>query len=155
NLQALDIGFARENLLLFKLNASQAGHRDSEILSFYRDLGRRLEAIPGVRNVAMANSPLIGDGAWGWPVVPSGQPKPEKAPAGHGSGSPRTSTRVLAIGAGFFSAMHIPLLDGREFDQRDRLGAAPVAVVNEAWAKVNFQGANPVGRHATSYSLRN
>ncbi len=73
NLQSLDVGFQRENILLFKLNARQAGHRDPEILSFYSDLEKRLAAIPGVRSATMANSPLIGDGAWGWPVVPLGK----------------------------------------------------------------------------------
>ena len=154
NLQSLDVGFRRDNVLLFKLNARQAGHRDPEILVFYRDLAARLAAIPGVRSVGMANSPLIGDGAWGWPVVPAGKPKPEKAPSGHGSGAARTATRVLGTGPGFFSTMQIPLLAGREFNERDRKGAPPVAIVNEAWVKVNLQGGNPVGQRVTSYGLR-
>jgi hypothetical protein len=86
NLHSLEVGFEREKLLVFKVNARQAGHRDPEILSFYKDLKRRLAAIPGVHSAAMANSPLIGAGAWGWPVVPLGQKRPENAPTGHGSG---------------------------------------------------------------------
>jgi predicted lysophospholipase L1 biosynthesis ABC-type transport system permease subunit len=73
NLHSLDVGFEREKLLVFKVNARQAGHRDTEILSFYNDLKRRLGAIPGVHDAAMANSPMIGAGSWGWPVVPLGQ----------------------------------------------------------------------------------
>ena len=153
NLQSLDVGFERENILLFKVNARQAGHRDPEILSFYSDLEKRLAAIPGVRSASMANSPLIGEGAWGWPVVPLGKERPEKAPSGHGSGSARTATRVLGTGSGFFSTMHIPLLAGREFDERDRMGA-PVAIVNEAWVKANLEGRNPVGQRVTSFGLR-
>ncbi len=45
NLQSVQLGFNRENLLLFELNALQAGHRDPEIATFYADLRRRLEAI--------------------------------------------------------------------------------------------------------------
>ena len=153
NLQSLEVGFQRENILLFKLNARQAGHRDPEILSFYSDLQKRLAAIPGVRSASMANSPLIGDGAWGWPVAPLGKKRPEKAPSGHGSGAARTATRVLGTGPGFFSTMHIPLLAGREFDERDRMGA-PVAIVNEAWVKVNLGGGNAVGQRVTSFGLR-
>jgi macrolide transport system ATP-binding/permease protein len=152
NLQSLEVGFERERVLLFRINARQAGHRDPEILSFYRDLEKRFAAIPGVRRASMANSPLIGDGAWGWPVVPLGKARPEKAPSGHGSGSPRTSTRVLGAGPGFFATMGIPVLAGREFGERD--GAAPVAIVNEAWVKVNLGGGNPVGQHVTSYGFR-
>ena len=73
NLHSLDMGFDRDKILLFKVNARQAGHRDPEILSFYSTLEARLAAIPGVRRAIMANSPLIGGGAWGWPVVPLGQ----------------------------------------------------------------------------------
>src|SRR5207302_4032888 len=61
-----------------------------------------------------------------------------------------TATRVLATGPGFFAAMQIPLLAGREFDERDRLGSPPVAIVNEAWAKVNLDGRNPIGQHIVS-----
>ena len=154
NLHSLDVGFERENILLFKVNARQAGHRNPEILPFYSDLEKRLAKIPGVRGATMANSPLIGDGAWGWPVVPLGKERPEKAPSGHGSGFSRSATHVLGVGPRFFSTMHIPLLAGREFDERDRMGAPPVAVVNEAWVKVNLGGGNPVGRSVTSYGMR-
>jgi len=46
--------------------------------------------------------------------------------------------------------MRIPLLAGREFDERDRIGAPPVAIVNEAWARANHVERNPVGQRATS-----
>jgi predicted permease len=153
NLHSLDVGFEREKVLLFKVNARQAGHRDPEILSFYSSLETRLAAIPGVR-ATMANAPLIGGGAWGWPVVPSGQQRPDKAPTGHGTGFSRSATRVLCVAPGFFSTMGIPLLAGREFDERDRKSTLPVAIVNEAWVKVNLGGGTPVGQSVISYGLR-
>ena len=153
NLHSLDVGFERQKLLVFKVNARQAGHRDPEILSFYSDLKRNLAAIPGVVNVAMANSPLIGAGAWGWAVVPLGQQRPENAPTGHGSGFSRSATRVLGVAPGFFSTMRIPLLAGREFDERDRSGTLPVAIVNAAWAKVNLDGRNSVGQSVISFGM--
>ena len=151
NLHSLDVGFERDKLLVFKVDARQAGHRPPEILSFYSDLKRNLAAIPGAINVAMANSPLIGAGAWGWPVVPLGQQRPEDAPTGHGSGFSRSATHVLGVAPGFFSTMRIPLLAGREFDEHDRSGTMPVAIVNEAWAKVNLDGRNPVGQSVISF----
>ncbi|HEY6305231.1 MAG TPA: FtsX-like permease family protein [Candidatus Angelobacter sp.] len=151
NEQSLEMGFHRENILLFKLNAQQAGHRDPEIIAFYSDLQKRFAALPGVRGATVANSPLIGDGAWGWPVVPIAMQRPEHAPSGHGSGFDRTATHVLATGAGFFKTMQIPLLAGREFDERDRLGSPPVAIVNEAWVKTNLEGRNPMGQSVVSY----
>jgi predicted permease len=152
HLHSIEMGFQPENLLLFKLNARQAGHRNPEILGFYADLEERFASIPGVRAVSIANSPLIGDGAWGWPVVPLGKDQPENAPSGHGSGIADNATRILATGPGFFSAIHTTLLAGREFDARDRVGAPPVAIVNEAWVKWNLPDRNPVGQRVVGFA---
>jgi predicted permease len=152
NLRSLEVGFHRENLLVFRLNARQAGHRDPEILSFFSDLQNRLAAIPGVRGAAVANSSLIGDEAWAWPIVPLGKHRPANAPSGRGSGVPDTATHVLATGPGFFTTMQIPLLAGREFDARDRPGSPPVAIVNEAWVKANLEGQDPMGRSIVSFA---
>lgn len=154
-LQSREIGFARENVLVFQLNAKQAGHRAAELLSFYQGIGQRLSTIPGVISVAEANSPLIGDGAWGWAVTPSGKPKPEHTPTGHGSFGGWENTHVLQADSHFFSTMKIPIIAGREFDERDRAGSAPVAIVNEAWVKVNMAGRNPVGDRVVSFGMDN
>jgi macrolide transport system ATP-binding/permease protein len=153
NLQSLNMGFRRENVLVFQLNAMQAGHRPRDLLSFYRGLEQRFSTIPGVVSVAEADSPLIGDGAWGWAVVPAGKPKPEHAPTGHGSFEGWENTHTLQIDPHFFSTMKIPLIAGRGFDERDRAGTAPVAIVNEAWVKANLAGINPVGQQVVSYGL--
>ena len=153
NLQSLDLGFTRQNVLVFKLNAKQAGHQSRELLSFYRGLEQRFSTIPGVISVATANSALIGDGAWGWPVVPAGKPKPEHAPTGHGSFGGWENTHTLQADANFFSTMKLPLLAGRGFDQRDRAGSAPVAIVNEAWVKANLADRNAVGERVVSFGM--
>lgn len=153
NLQSLDVGFTREKVLLFQLNAKQAGHQSGELLSFYRGLQQRFSTIPGVISVAEANSPLIGDGAWGWAVVPVGKPKPEHAPSGHGTFGGWENTHTLQTDAHFLSTMKIPMIAGRGFDDRDRAGSAPVAIVNEAWVKANLGGRNAVGERVVSFGL--
>jgi predicted permease len=136
NLQSIELGFNRENLLLFQMNARQAGHRDPEIIGFYSDLQRRFSAIPGVRVASVSHSPLLGQGSWYGDVVPVGtQPKPG------------VDTHILMIGNDFFAAMQIPVLLGRAIDERDQPGSPPVAVINEAYAKTNFGEQNPLGRH--------
>ncbi len=151
NARAIDLGFRRENLLVFSLDARRAGHTDPEVIRFYGDLQERFAAIPGVSSVATANSPLVGHGAWGWPVVPLGKPRPEKAPTGHGSGFSSRATHTLAIGPGFFSTLHIPLLAGREFHEGDNSKSQLVAIVNEAWVEANMEGQNPLGQQLISY----
>jgi macrolide transport system ATP-binding/permease protein len=65
NLQSIQMGFNRENVLLFELNARQAGHRDPEIVAFYENLRKRFAAIPGVRNATCRTPRFLGPaGDW-------------------------------------------------------------------------------------------
>ena len=61
-LHSVQLGYARENILLFSLNARQAGHRDPEITTFYEDLRKRFESIPGVSSATLSNSSIINAG---------------------------------------------------------------------------------------------
>jgi predicted permease len=114
NLQSVNVGFQRENLLLFELNARQAGHRGPEMVRFFRDLRNRFSAIPGVRNVSLANGSLFTVG-FSLPVEVAGVQAKE--------------ARLLFVGPEFFTTMQIPVLLGREIDERDHLGSPEVAVV--------------------------
>jgi hypothetical protein len=87
NLQSIDLGFNRESMLLFELNARQAGHRDPEISVFYEDLRKRFSAIPGVRDASLSISPLVGAGH-GFTVHVAGGP-------------PDSKNRILTVGPGY------------------------------------------------------
>ncbi len=135
NLQSVEIGFNRENLLLFQMNARPAGHKEPEISTFYEDLRKRFAAIPGARNASLAITSLIGEGHWGSPVVVDGQDT--------------KGTVFVTVGPQYFTTMQIPMLAGRQIEEQDRLGANPVAIVNQVFAKLNFGDVNPLGRHLT------
>ena len=139
NLEAVNIGFNRENVLLFALNARQAGHRDPEILDFYSNLLDRFRQIPGVRNASVSHLPPFGGGSFFSPVLPAGQAQTEGT----------TLTHVLMTGPGFFDTMQIPILAGRGIENRDQRGSAFVAVVNETWVKTFLGNQNPLGMRAT------
>ncbi len=134
NLQSIQLGFNRENVLLFRMNARQAGHRDPEIITFYSDLQKRFSAILGVRGASASHSPLLGQGTWSGYVVPVGQQR-------------KAATHILMTTPDFFQTMQIPVVLGRAFDDRDQPGSAPVAVVSEAYVKRYFPNRNPLGRH--------
>ena len=57
--------------------------------------------------------------------------------------------RTLAAGPRFLTTMQIPILAGREIDDRDRAGSRPVAVISERLARTYFENENPVGRRIT------
>src|SRR5262249_15032125 len=134
NLQSIQLGFNRENVLLFRMNARQAGHRDPEIHTFYRDLQNRFGAIPGVLGASASQSPLLGEGTWSSPVVPVGKQR-------------KGSTHILMTTPDFFKTMQIPVVLGRAFDDRDQAGSLPVAVVSEAYVRKYFPDRNPLGQH--------
>jgi predicted permease len=128
NLLTIDPGFARESILV----ASVEGGRvlDLQLLGEVRNL-------PGVVSAALADSPPLGTHT-GWNIyVPGHTPK---------TAEQRDSPQVGFVSPGYFATMGIPLLLGRDIDDRDVLSARNVMVVNETFAKDFFGGANPIGR---------
>jgi macrolide transport system ATP-binding/permease protein len=138
-LHSVQLGYARENILLFSLNARQAGHRDPEIPSFYMDLRKRFEAIPGVNSATLSQSSIVSAGHAG--KTYRGRMK-IGAVTIHGAS-------VLAAGPRFLTTMQIPILAGREIDDRDQAGSTAVAVISERLARTYFRNENPVGRRIT------
>ena len=138
-LHSVQLGYTRENILLFSLNARQAGHRAPEIVTFYANLRKRLESIPGVNSATLSQSSFIS--------------------AGHAGETYRGTVKIGAVrvaGAGvmvagprFLTTMQIPILNGREIDERDQPGSTPVAVISERLARIYFGNENPVGRRIT------
>ena len=134
NLHSVFLGFNQDNLLLFELNAPQAGRPPATVTAFYDDLRQRFAAIPGVRAVTVSHSSLIR----------AGRAHPVRV-----DGVLAERTRFMQTGPGFFSAMQIPMLQGREIDERDTAASLPVAVISDQFARTFMPGQNPVGRHIT------
>ena len=133
NLQSVEIGFNRENMLLFQVDARKAGHKDPEIAAFYGGLRKRFSAIPGVRDASLSEDSLIEAGT-GLPLGVSGAP-------------PDNANRILNVGPEFFKTMQIPILTGRDIEERDGPSSPAVVVINEVFAKANFGNRNPLGQH--------
>jgi macrolide transport system ATP-binding/permease protein len=133
NLQSISLGFNPDDVLLFELDAPQAGYPAARVADFYADLRRRLAGVPGVHDVTLSHASLIRAGR-SHPITIDGRPAAR-------------STRVLWTGPRFFSTMQIPMLRGREITERDRRETLPVAVVSELFARTNFGDADPIGRH--------
>ena len=135
NLNSISLGFNRENLLLISLNARQAGYRDDALIRFYRDLRTRFSGIPGVRAATLSSYALVSNSRSSTDVrIP-------------GHSEKYTNVSVLNVGADFFSTMQIPLLLGREIDDRDIGRPGGVAVVNELFVKTCLGAENPIGQH--------
>lgn len=132
NLESIQLGFNRENVLLFQLNALKGGHKEPDLSAFYADLRRQFGEIPGISAATLSEGSMVG-GETGLPLTVGGTPVPP-------------GTRIWNVGPNFFHTMQIPMLAGRDFDEHDRPGTPFVVVVNEAFAKDNFPGRNPLGQ---------
>ncbi|HVW85932.1 MAG TPA: ABC transporter permease, partial [Bryobacteraceae bacterium] len=142
-LHSIQLGYARENILLFTLNARQAGHRPPEMTTFYANLRKRLESIPGVSSATLSQSSIISAGEAGGAyrgTIEIAATTGTVTVAGAG---------VMAAGPHFLTTMQIPILAGREIDERDQAGSPPVAVISERLARTYFGNENPVGRRIT------
>jgi predicted permease len=138
-LHSVQLGYARENILLFSLNARQAGHRDPEITTFYTNLRKRFESIPGVSSATLSHSSIINADRAG---------ETYRGTMKIGAVSIEGAS-VLTAGPRFLTTMQIPILAGREIDDRDQPGSTPVAVISERLARTYFENENPVGRRIT------
>jgi predicted permease len=139
NLHSVQLGYAREHILLFSLNARQVGHRDPEIATFYEDLRKRFESIPGVGSATFSQSSIISAPRTGQAI---------KGPMKIGAVTIE-GARVMAAGPRFLTTMRIPILSGREIDDRDQPGSMPVAVISARLARTYFGNESPVGRQIT------
>jgi macrolide transport system ATP-binding/permease protein len=131
NLQSVPLGFNRDNVLLFEMNAPQAGYPEGRVADFYAGLRQRLAEIPGVRHATLSHASLIRAGR-AHPVTVDGV-----RAQGH---------RILQTGPDFFTTMEIPVQRGREIEDRDRQGAPPVAVISDLFARTYFGDTDPIGR---------
>ena len=136
-LGSVNLGYNRENLLLFRVNAVAGGYKAASQTRLYEDLLERISAIPGLRGVAVSHNGLFSNSESGDPFAVEGYtPKPGE----------NAHSRIDHIGPGYFSTMGIPILIGREIGPQDA-GGLRAAVVNETFAHQFFPNTNPIGKH--------
>ena len=137
NLHSIALGFNRENLLIFKVNAGEAGYKDQALAQFYEGLAERFRAVPGVRSGGFAKFPLLA-GFWNdEPMTIPGAPQR----AGRG-----LSTCIVPVDASFLATMQIPVLVGRDLNARD-IRDPRAAVISEVFARKFFPEGDAIGRH--------
>jgi predicted permease len=137
NLQHVDAGFDRHDLILFRIDATSAGYSREQFTTLQARIQQRLERLPGVRGVTFSSTALLSRVRQNRRVS-----VPARTTA---SGSlPIVNTNGLA--SNFFQVMNLPLVLGRDFTDRDNGTAAKVAIVNQAFVRTYFGGENPIGK---------
>ena len=139
-LQNENRGFVSDHLLTFRASFLRSDFPSPLSMNAYvQSLLDRIAALPGVRSVgANTNLPIDGFILVGQFFSLPGAPPPPP--------SDRPIGACNLINDDFFRALGIPLVQGREFDQRDRGDSPPVAIVSSSLARRFFPGENPIGR---------
>ena len=139
-LQQVSLGFQSDHLLTFQLALPATAYPDEQRAIFYRRMLDSLRAIPGVRDVAVSSGIPFGNGAYTTtPIVTTGA-----SPLPPDTAVP-TDWRIVS--PGYFKAMNISLLRGREFTDADTPSTAPLTVVVSRATAQRFWGdTDPLGR---------
>jgi predicted permease len=133
NLGRSEFGFSDRGVLVVDLDLRPAGVSADAQVAYQADLTDRLLRVPGTASGGSAAITPISGSGWNEAVVIDGQ-RQEIFPMAN------------RVSPGFFETLRIPFVAGRNFDDRDRSGTAPVAIVNEAFRERFFAGNNPIGR---------
>jgi predicted permease len=133
----IDPGFQTRHLGLVMMNPAQAGYGPGRVKQFYRAARERIAAVPGVASVSWASGMPFWNSASRSVVAEGAGPRKK---AGY------LETVSITVGTDYFRTMEIPLVEGRVFNDSDRDRSLQVAVINQALARRDWPGANPLGR---------
>jgi predicted permease len=137
NLDNIDTGFNKENVLLLDIDSSSAGYTPGEPreLALNQDIETRVSALSHVRAASFAAF-IFHEGSLSSNVVVPG-----------GASSNDVNVKHNIVGVGYLATMQIPLLAGRNFSTSDTSTSRHVAMISEHTAKMLFPNSNPIGRH--------
>lgn len=137
---AVDPGFASQRLVVVGRGTTGTRHAATGEMrtAFYADVAERIGSIPGVERAAVGSSVPFSGGGSSSAFVIEGQPLPPGA-----KGIDARRSHVLP---GFLETLGVRLMAGRTVDERDRAGAALVAVVNETMARRFWPGETAIGK---------
>jgi putative ABC transport system permease protein len=139
-LLAVDPGFKAQGVATFEISLPRARYWDGAQRSQFFDQARsQLSNLSGVHAVgAISDLPLSSSESMNYMIIEGAEPVPRGK-------EPLAEDR--AITPGYFEAMGVSFVSGRDFDERDGAGKQPVAIVNEQLARQFFPEGNAVGKH--------
>ena len=132
----VNLGFQPERAAAVRVDPSQQYNTQAKQNSYFDEVLRIAREIPGVGGAGLSDSlPLGRNRGWGSPV------KGRNYPPGQFPGA-----FVRIISDGYIGAMGIPLIEGRDFTERDTPSSEPVIIINQTMARDLFPGEKPMGQ---------
>ncbi len=137
--QTMDPGFKNPNGLIVSLSPQLVGYDNEQTRNFYRQLVERTRNLPGVEAAGMARLLPLGDSSnSNGPVLKEGETLPR--------GSSGRTIMTNVIGPGYFKAMQIPFVEGRDFEERDQPKTQSVVIINQRMAEMLWPGESALGK---------
>jgi predicted permease len=137
--QTMDPGFHNPNGLIVTLSPQLVGYDNERARNFYRQLVERTTSLPGVEAAGVTRLMPLGDSSnSNGPVLKEGETLPR--------GSSGRTIMTNVIGPGYFKAMQIPFVEGRDFSQQDQPKTQAVVIVNQRMAETLWPGESAVGK---------
>ena len=140
NLQQLDPGFEPSRAIAASLDLGLNNYNDAAAGAFFEQLLDRIRSRPGVEAAGLSTDTPLDGGRMGMSIgrVEGWESKP---------GERGLSARLNIISSGYFRALGVRLVAGRDFGPQDSEGALKTVIVNEAFAQKFWPGQNAVGKH--------
>src|SRR5215467_501712 len=145
NLAHVDAGFHPDGVILLHLDPASAGYKPgAQLNATYAQLEERLRAVPGV-DAASFSLFTFDEGTWNNGIWVEG----------YVQGHRDRDVHHNVVGNDYFTAMGIPIREGRGFLPRDSASSQRVAVISESVARNLFPEGSPIGRHYGSHDPQN
>jgi predicted permease len=147
--RAIEPGFDVDHVINAPLAVNLLRYTTQQGRDFYQRVVERVSAIPGVRSAAVAR------------MAPMGAPRTSSlliegragsdniflsTGSGTAAGTNRDTVNANVVSSGYFNAMGIPVLRGRDFDATDTLEAPRAVIVNQAFVTLHFPNEEALGR---------
>ncbi len=141
-LQAAQTGFDTRHVLAINVPVMSYGKTPEQILNFYQETLRRISALPGVDGVALGT-------VVPWRDANKLGPGFEFSTDGHvkAAGEEDPLGRFRTVSPGFFAALGVPIIAGRDFNDADRKDGEPVVIVSQSVAQRMFPNQDAVNHH--------
>jgi putative ABC transport system permease protein len=133
NLTSMDPGFRQDGVMTIALDLRKAHVAPDVRAAVNRRLVERVRAIPGVSAAAQAFTTPVGGSFWNNNIIVGGAVQ-------------NLSVNFNAVGPGYFDAMGMQLVAGRDFDARDTAEGPKTAIVTESFVRRFLGGRNPIGQ---------
>ena len=143
-IQAVETGIDTRRVLAINVPVLTYGRTDPQVVDFYKEAMRRVEQLPGVDGVALGMLTPWREGASfgpGFQFTAEGYARaaPEDDPHG----------QFRIVSPGFFAALGVPLIAGRDFNELDRKESEPVTIISQSVARRMFPTQEALNRHVT------